>query len=153
MLAFLARILPWALALYIAYVFLWYLQFKFGGHPGSVYLFDILTTWLGAKGHEAVMRIGTGTAELIAAFLLLHPRTQGLGGLMATGIMSGAIFFHLVSPLGIDPYNDGGRLFTEACVVWGAGLIIAFTRRHDLISLWVLMCSARTKSAKKGASA
>ncbi|MFY8105919.1 MAG: hypothetical protein ACOVKO_03315 [Elstera sp.] len=141
------RLLPWPPALFIAWVFLWYLQFKFTGHPGSVYLFDILTKWIGFEGYEAIMRIGTGTMELIASLLVLYPRTQAIGGLLSTGIMTGAIFFHVVSPLGIDPYNDGADLFKKACVVWGSGLFIAYLRRADLLALWALVRSKRLAAA------
>src|SRR3954452_10144957 len=101
---------PWGLAAYMAFVFVWYLQYKFTGHPGSVDLFTTLTDWLGFHGHEKAMRIGTGSAELIASILLFIPATQVVGGAAAIAIMTGAIFFHLVSPLGIDPYSDGGHL-------------------------------------------
>ncbi|MFY7777009.1 MAG: hypothetical protein ACOVQ8_01920 [Elstera sp.] len=141
------RLLPWPPALFIAWVFLWYLQYKFTGHPGSVHLFNILTIWLGFEGYEAVMRIGTGTAELIASLLILYPRTQAIGGLMSSGIMTGAIFFHVVSPLGIDPYNDGADLFKKACAVWVLGLFIAVLRRDDLIALWTLVRAKRLASA------
>ena len=141
------RLLPWPPALFIAWVFLWYLQYKFTGHPGSVHLFNILTTWLGFEGYEAVMRIGTGTAELFASLLILYPRTQAIGGLISTGIMTGAIFFHVVSPLGIDPYNDGADLFKKACAVWVLGLFIAVLRRDDLITLWTLVRAKRLASA------
>lgn len=125
----LIRLVPWVLSVYIAYIFLWYLQYKFTGGEGSVWLFAILTDWLGFPGHEKAMRIATGTAELIAAILILIPATQVIGALMAFGIMTGAIFFHLVSPLGIDPYGDGGELFREACTVFAFALVIIIARR------------------------
>jgi uncharacterized membrane protein YphA (DoxX/SURF4 family) len=143
----LTRLLPWPPALFIAWVFIWYLQYKFTGHPGSVYLFEILTKWLGFEGYEAVMRIGTGTLELVAALAVLYPRTQAVGGLMSTGIMTGAIFFHIASPLGIDPYNDGADLFKKACAVWVLGLSIAFLRRNDLIAVWALVRAKRLATA------
>lgn len=146
--ATLNRFLPWPPALFVAWVFLWYLQYKFTGHPGSVYLFDILTKWLGFPGYEAAMRIGTGAAELIASLLILYPRTQAIGALMATGIMTGAIFFHVVSPLGIDPYNDGADLFKKACAVWVFGLLIAYWRRADLLALWALIRTKRLAAAR-----
>ena len=127
--------LPWALALWIAYIFVWYLQYKFFGHEGSVWLFTVLTDWLGFSGYEKVMRIGVGSAELGASALCLYRRTQLLGGLSATGIMTGAIFFHVVSPLGLDPYDDGAVLFKEALLVWAAGLALAYLRRGDLQDL------------------
>jgi len=131
----LRQLLPWALALYIAYIFVWYLQFKFTGGEGSVWLFTILTDWLGAHGYEKVMRIGTGSAQLIASVLLLIPPTQVLGAALASGIMAGAIFFHLVSPLGIDPYQDGGELFKEAVTVFVFGLVILALRREEAFAL------------------
>ncbi len=129
------RVLPWGLALWIAYVFVWYLQYKFTGADGSVWLFTVLTDWLGFSGYEKPMRIGVGSAELLAAILVLYRPTQAFGGAMSTGIMTGAIFFHVASPLGIDPYDDGGRLFTEACLVWLSGLAILWLRREEAIAL------------------
>lgn len=127
--------LPWLLSLWIAYIFIWYLQYKFTGADGSVWLFTVLTDWLGFNGYEKVMRIGTGTAELIAAILLFIPAAQVVGAALSLGIMSGAIFFHVVSPLGIDPYGDGGVLFAEACAVWAAAAIILWLRRAEAIAL------------------
>jgi hypothetical protein len=130
-----ARLAPWPFALFIAYIFVFYLQYKFTGHPGSVDLFTTLTDWLGFHGYEKVMRIGTGSAELVASALLLVPRTQILGALGGLAIMTGAIFFHLVSPLGVDPYGDGGVLFKEACGVWVSSLVIIALRRRELAAL------------------
>ena len=125
----------WAMAIYIAYIFVWYLQYKFTGDDGSVGLFTILTDWLGFHGHEKFMRIGTGRAELFASFLLFIPPLQVLGAALSFAIMSGAIFFHLVSPLGVDPYGDGGVLFHEACTVWVFAAAIMVIRRRRGIEL------------------
>lgn len=129
------RGLPWLLAAWIAYIFVWYLQYKFTGADGSVWLFTVLTDWIGVHGHEKAMRIATGTAELIAAILLFIPATQVVGAALSLGIMSGAIFFHVVSPLGIDPYGDGGVLFAEACAVWLSALVILWMRRAEAFAL------------------
>jgi uncharacterized membrane protein YphA (DoxX/SURF4 family) len=129
------NLVAWVLAAFIAYIFLWYLQFKFTGHPGSVDLFTTLTDWLGFHGHEKFMRIGTGSMELVASILLFIPATQVLGAAFALGIMTGAIFFHLASPLGVDPYGDGGVLFKEACAVWLSSLVILAIRRRALVAL------------------
>jgi uncharacterized membrane protein YphA (DoxX/SURF4 family) len=129
------EIVPWLLAAFIAYVFINYLRFKFTGDDGSVWLFTILTDWLGFNGHEKAMRIGVGSMELIASVLLFIPPLQVLGAALALGIMSGAIFFHLVSPLGIDPYGDGGVLFQEACSVWLSSLVILAIRRRRAVEL------------------
>jgi len=82
------------------------------------------------------MRLGVASAEILASVLVVIPPTRILGAALALGIMSGAIFFHLVSPLGIDPYGDGGGLFKEACEVWlCAAFILAV--RHDEASALV----------------
>ena len=135
MLDFIRRAAPWALSVWIAYVFLWYLQYKFTGHPGSVELFTTLTDWLGFNGYEKVMRIGTGSAELLASILLFIPLTQTIGAAFSLAIMTGAIFFHAASPLGIDPYGDGGVLFKEACATWVASAIILLLQRDRAIAL------------------
>ena len=129
------QLLPWLLAAFIAYIFVFYLQYKFTGHPGSVDLFTTLTDWLGFHGYEKVMRIGTGSFELLASILLFIPATQVVGAALALAIMTGAIFFHLVSPLGVDPYGDGGVLFKQACSVWVSSLVILVIRRREAISL------------------
>ena len=130
-----AGLLAWALSAFIAYIFIYYLQFKFTGHPGSVELFTTITDWLGLHGHEKFMRIGTRSAELVASILLFIPRTQVLGAAMALALMTGAIFFHVFSPLGIDPYGDGAVLFKQACGVWLSSLIILGIRRREGIAL------------------
>jgi uncharacterized membrane protein YphA (DoxX/SURF4 family) len=131
----LLNLAPWPLAAFIAYIFVYYLQFKFTGHPGSVDLFTTLTDWLGFHGHEKFMRIGTGSMELVASILLFVPATQVVGAALALGIMAGAIFFHLASPLGVDPYGDGGVLFKEACAVWLCSIVIVVLRRRDAVAL------------------
>ena len=129
---FLWVFLCWAPAAWIAAIFVWYLQYKFTDHPGSTYLFTILTDWLGFHGHEKVMRIGTGALELIASVLLFIRPTQLIGAALAWAIMTGAIFFHLASPLGIDPYNDGGVLFKQAISVWVSALVVLWVRRAEV---------------------
>jgi hypothetical protein len=119
----------------IAFVYLWYLQYKFLGHEGSVQLFTTLTDWLHLHGHEKAMRIGVGSAELVASILLLVPATLVLGAALSFCIITGAIFFHLVSPLGVDPYGDGGELFKMAVTVWIASAGILVIRRREAIAL------------------
>lgn len=125
----------WPAALLVAGILLWYEQFKLTGNPGSVWLFTVLTDWLFLAGHEQAMRLGVGIAEIVAAVTIVVPATRMWGALLALGIMSGAIFFHLASPLGIDPYQDGGRLFTEACAVWLASAFVLFVHRAALADL------------------
>ena len=83
------QIFTWILRLAAAYIMLQTLYFKFTAHPQSVRLFTEL-------GMEPWGRIGTGIFELIASLLILYPRTTGIGALLGTGLMAGAIFF--ISP-------------------------------------------------------
>ena len=64
------------------------------------------------------------------------PRTRIFGAALAIGIMSGAIFFHLFSPIGVVILGDGGELFTLACGVWISGWVILALSR-DEISAWI----------------
>jgi hypothetical protein len=131
----LTRGLAWIGALYCAFIFLWYEQYKLLGAQGSIDLFTTITDWLGAHGHEKLMRIGVGCCEITASIFLLIPRVQGLGGIGAIMLMTGALFFHLVTPLGVDPYGDGGILFKEACSVWISGWLVVWWRRDQLVAL------------------
>jgi hypothetical protein len=112
------RLLTWPAALYIAGILLWYEQYKLTGNPGSVWLFTVLSDWLFIDGYEKPFRLFVASLEIGASVLVVVPRTRMSGAALALGVMSGAIFFHLVSPLGVDPYHDGGALFKEACAVW-----------------------------------
>ena len=129
------RLLTWPAALFIAGTLLWYEQYKLTGNEGSVYLFTILSDWLHIHGYEKPFRLFVASMEIVASVLVVIPATRVFGAAFALGIMSGAIFFHLVSPLGIDPYHDGGALFMEACEVWLCALFILAVRRQDAIIL------------------
>jgi hypothetical protein len=142
-----SSIVSWVATAWIVYIFIWYLQYKFLGHPGSVELFTTITDWLGLHGHEKAMRIGTGSCELLCSIILLLPGLQGLGGLGAVTLMTGALVFHLASPLGIDPYNDGGVLFKQACSVWVCGVVIAVLRREQLRVLAFRLRQLRARTA------
>ena len=72
---------------------------------------------------------------MYGSILLLIPRTRLPGALLTLAIMSGAIFFHVVSPLGIDPYGDGGALFKEACWSWLSAAILLAIYRRELAAL------------------
>lgn len=133
--ACIGRLLTWPAALFIAGILLWYEQYKLTGHPGSVHLFTVLTDWLFIHGYEKPFRLGVGSAEIIASILVVIPATRMLGAAGALALMSGAIFFHVVSPLGIDPYDDGGQLFKEACAVWASAAFILLVYRAEAVAL------------------
>ncbi len=129
------RLLTWPAALFIAGTLLWYEQYKLTGNEGSVYLFTILSDWLFIHGYEKPFRLFVGCMEIAASLLVVFPPTRVVGAFFALGVMSGAIFFHLVSPLGIDPYHDGGALFKEALEVWASAAFILLVRRDDAVAL------------------
>ncbi len=134
------KLLTWPAALFIAGILLWYEQYKLTGNPGSVWLFTVLSDWVGIHGYEKPFRLGVGTMEIIGSILVVLPWTRIPGAALCLGIMSGAIFFHTVSPLGIDPYHDGAKLFTEACEVWvcSAFILIAYRREAMVLADRVL---------------
>jgi len=132
------RLLPYALALYIAEIFLRYLPFKFS--TGRNPIFSTLETWSGLEWVEPHGRFFTGGVELLAVVLLFIPGLQVAGALLAFGVMGGAIASHLFTSLGIDPFNDGGKLFKEAVTVWlFAGVILGLRRREILPFLRALV--------------
>ena len=129
------RLLTWPAALYIAFIFLWYEQYKLTGNQGSVDLFTIITDWLYLDGYEKPFRLSVAVAEIIASVLVVLPWTRMYGAGLSLGIISGAILFHVASPLGIDPYNDGARLFKEACAVWVLSVFILAAYRNEALAL------------------
>ncbi len=122
--------ISWALRLVVAGILFQTLYFKFTGAPESLYIFE--RTGLGDAG-----RIGSGVAELIAGLLLLVPRTAWLGALLALGIISGALFFHLTR-LGVEVQGDGGLLFLLALVVFaGSALTLVLEWNDSPLPRWL----------------
>jgi hypothetical protein len=54
---------------------------------------------------------------------------------MALVIISGAIVFHLFTPLGVEIKGDGGLLFALACGVWLSSVAILLIHRRAVIAL------------------
>lgn len=140
--------LPWVLAVYIAFVFIQSLFFKFTNAPETVHIFTTIGMWLGIELFSNYGAYVVGAVELVASILLFVPRTQVVGAALALGVMTGAIFFHLVSPLGVVVGNaemgveaDGGLLFGMACGVWVAGAIILWLRRDRVVELLPFLAS------------
>ncbi len=102
------KLIYWLLVLVPAIILLQTLFFKFSGAPESVYIFSTL-------GVEPYGRIGLGFIELIAAVLLIIPKTSLYGAILGVGLMVGAIGSH-VFVLGIEVQNDGGTLFLLAII-------------------------------------
>lgn len=121
------RAVDWIVRLVAAVVLLQTLYFKFSGAPESVYIFSTL-------GVEPWGRIASGVLELIASGLLLYTGTAGLGGLLAAGLMVGAIGSHLTT-LGIEVQGDGGLLFALAWTVFLCSAVTVFLHRASLARL------------------
>jgi hypothetical protein len=145
----------WALTLFIAFVFIQSLFFKFTGSPETVYIFQgKLDPWAASLGFPGVFAPGgifsakvVGVAELVASVLVLagafmagNRLIQVAGAAMGLGVISGAIFFHLFTPLGIavvntDGSSDHGELFTLACGVWISCALLLWLRQDVWLTL------------------
>ena len=123
-----AAVFIWLLRLVVAIVLLQTLYFKFTAATESVYIFSKL-------GIEPFGRIGIGILELIAAVLILIPRTTFFGALLGLGLMAGAIFSHLFI-LGIEVQHDGGALFGLALLVFVSSFILVYKDRAILFHLF-----------------
>ena len=129
-----SKTFKWILSLYIAFIFIQSLFFKFTDSYETMYIFGALGGWAGLPWFADYGGYGVGTVELIASILLLTP-FRLYGAIIASGVMAGAVFFHLFTPLGIEMPefdamgniigDDGGLLFYNACAVLVAALIVA----------------------------
>lgn len=124
--------LGWALAIIPAAIFFQSLFFKFSGSEETEIIFGTIGSWM--EGIPVLASIAPafashgglviGGVELIAGIALLIPATRFWGALLGICTISGAIFFHLATPLGVDRVvdaagnTDGGVLFYMACLVW-----------------------------------
>jgi|TARA_B110000908_G_C9924172_1_gene301015 uncharacterized membrane protein YphA (DoxX/SURF4 family) len=118
------KYIPFILRLIPAVILLQTLFFKFTAAPESVYIFETL-------GLEPYGRIGSGIAELIAAVLLLIPKTSWAGAGLSLGVISGAIVSHLTQ-LGIEVQGDGGYLFFLAVIVFVFSAIVLWMHRKEI---------------------
>ncbi|PML76632.1 hypothetical protein [Enterovibrio norvegicus] len=133
------KYLKWGLCIFIAFVFVQSLFFKFTGSPETTFIFGTLGEWSGLAWFGQYGAYMVGIAELIAS-ILLFTRLHALGALMAVGTMTGAIFFHLFTPIGVaQPAfnevgevvgNDGGILFVMACLVWLSAAFLLYQSRN-----------------------
>ena len=143
----------WLLTIYVAFVFIQSLFFKFTNSPETVYIFEAkLNPWALSLGLPGIFAPGgiasakvVGVGELIASVLVLVGAfvpslrmVQAAGAAVGLAVISGAIFFHLFTPLGIavinaDGTSDGGELFSLACGVWVSCALLLWIRR----GLWL----------------
>lgn len=145
-----SSLVPIAYSLIASAVFLDSLRFKFTNAPETQTIFGKLDAWaasLGAGGLFAQTGLFSpyviGSAELVASALLLSSlvpklsRLRTLGALIASAVMTGAVSFHLFTPLGVDPNMDGGGLFVMAVVVWLSSVAMVIAGRATLGALAV----------------
>ena len=149
------RISTWALSIFIAFIFVQSLFFKFTDAPETQHIFGTLNQWgadaLGVEGLFLAPGIFNqyvvGSAELLASVLLIlglvtrFKFLNPLGALVAFGVISGAVFFHLFTPLGIDVQGDGGALFGTAVGILFASLILIYKGRKLLCGLLCRKCA------------
>ncbi|CAC9459539.1 FIG01200195: hypothetical protein [uncultured Gammaproteobacteria bacterium] len=120
----------WMIALWSSYVFLGSLPYKFNGAAEPLHIFGTLGAWmsgfLGGTVGELFTQYGAyivGGFELLTSLVLLAPivlwskrqKLHCIGGLMSAAVMSGAIFFHLFTPLGwVVKWSENGQIHTDA---------------------------------------
>ena len=134
------------LPIFISAIFIDSLRYKFLDHPNTQVIFGQLDAWAGTLGipglfsHSGLFsQYVIGSAELLAAALLLlglfpmFKKLSAIGAVIAAVIMTGAVFFHLFTPLGTDPNNDGGGLFIAAVLVWLSSIVLLVMRRKELL--------------------
>ena len=141
----LRTMVPWLMAIFIAIVFIQSLFFKFSNSFETQHIFGTIGQWMAgiaalrflADGFASYGGYTIGTVELIAAILLLIRPTQMIGAAVALCVISGAIFFHLATPLGVSVVineageRDGGQLFALAVLVWFSALGIIYLRSRE----------------------
>lgn len=118
------NIISWVCQVIAAAILAQTLFFKFTGAEESKFIFSTLNA-------EPWGRIGSGVVELIAAILLLIPRTAAVGAFLTLGVMTGAIGAHLTK-LGIVVKDDGGLLFALALITFISAAIVLILRRTQL---------------------
>ena len=70
---------------------------KFGADN---YIFQQIAQNSGIAFFEPMVRMFTGVLEVLAGLMMLHPRARGAGAIFASGIVAGAVVFHLSPWLG-----------------------------------------------------
>ncbi len=147
-------IASWIIVIWICKVFLSSLPYKFSGDPDTIHIFSTIGAWMTATLSIGLGEFFTqygailvGSVELFTSLLLLSPliiiiisqfigksqelfreKAHALGGIIASSVMTGAVFFHLFTPLGIEVLNhgesDGGSLFMTAVSILVLGLVL-----------------------------
>ncbi len=148
-------LISWIIVAWICKVFLVSLPYKFTLHPDTQHIFGTIGEWMKGilgdgigQAFASYGSYGVGAFELLTSVILLlpaliwlaskiglaqspyRPRFHQIGGLMASVVMAGAVFFHLFTPLGIEVLHegesDGGSLFYAAVSILVLGIVLFF---------------------------
>lgn len=155
------RIISFVIVLWICKVFLSSLPYKFTQHPDTQHIFGTIGSWMQGILGDTIggffANYGpylVGGAEMLTSIILLTPivvwllakaglaqkspafaKFYQIGGLMASCIMAGAVFFHLATPLGVEVLHegksDGGSLFYAATSILFLGIVLFFINRSS----------------------
>jgi hypothetical protein len=121
--------ISWMLRVIAAVILLQTLFFKFTGARESVYIFSTL-------GMEPWGRIGSGVMELMAAALLLFPRTVIVGAALSLGVISVAIASHLTKlGIALPAVDDHGELFALAVAVFVCSVAVLWIHKREVSAL------------------
>lgn len=136
------------LSIFISLIFIQGLFFKFTGSLETTYIFTTLNSWAAGFGFDGLFlppgifnAYVVGSAELVAAVLLLsglfmkRELLTALGSVLALGVITGAVFFHLFTPLGIVVMDDGGTMFGMAVGIWISSLVLITMHKNILLGL------------------
>lgn len=115
-------VVAWILQLAVAAILSASAIGKLVGAPEAVALFVDL-------GMEPTGRYLVAVLELVAALLLLLPWSVAWGGVLAWGLMSGALIAH-ATRLGIS--GEMGILSLAAFFNWAAASVILYLRRSEI---------------------
>ena len=147
------NILQIFLIIWVLYIFLGSLPFKFSGHEHTQFIFETIGAWmswfLGSGIWNAFWNYAAyviGTFELIVSIILISglyftakKNTKKASIAFASGwtwamfLMIGAAFFHLATPLGIEVNGDGGSLFRAAVSIIFIGGFLAVNNGRTLL--------------------
>ncbi len=141
-------------SLWIMYIFLWSLPYKFSGHEHTQFIFWTIWEWmkwiLGSTIWEGFSNYGAfviGGWELIISCVLIwaiyftirkqekkSDQAFALWWIWAMLLMIWAVFFHLFTPLWIAVNGDGGSLFRAAV---------------SIVIIWAILWLVHIKSLQK----
>lgn len=146
--------------LWIAYVFLGSLPYKFTGHEHTKHIFDTIWEWMSSLLWESIWAwfmkywaYWTWGVELIVSIILLIPIVfyiiklfwglkekqtpdflLAIGWAWASLIMTWAVFFHLFTPLWTEVNWDWWSLFRAAVSIWVLWRILLAVNFKSLVN-------------------